>query len=125
MAATATILKLVSVDYLTNAWVDWSDFFWLIGVTGGRFLSMTSASAHSRWLTRQHILDLVSVDYLTNASVDWSDFFCGLLGVTGGRFLSMTSTAAHSSVEIYVVMSHCIRKTTFGGLFFYPTLNTK
>jgi hypothetical protein len=27
MAATATILKLVSVDYLTNAWVEWSDFF--------------------------------------------------------------------------------------------------
>jgi hypothetical protein len=27
MAATATILKLVSVGCLTNAWVDWSDFF--------------------------------------------------------------------------------------------------
>jgi hypothetical protein len=30
MAATATILKLVSVDYLTNAWVG-PIFFWLIG----------------------------------------------------------------------------------------------
>jgi hypothetical protein len=29
MAATAAILDLVSVDYLTNAWVDWSNFFWL------------------------------------------------------------------------------------------------
>jgi hypothetical protein len=26
MAATAAILDLVSVDYLTNTWVDWSDF---------------------------------------------------------------------------------------------------
>jgi hypothetical protein len=26
MAATAAILDLVSVDILTNAWVDWSDF---------------------------------------------------------------------------------------------------
>jgi hypothetical protein len=31
MAATAAILDLVSVDYLTNACVDWSDFLWLIG----------------------------------------------------------------------------------------------
>jgi hypothetical protein len=27
MAATLAILDLVSVDYLTNAWADWSDFF--------------------------------------------------------------------------------------------------
>jgi hypothetical protein len=27
MAAVAAILDLISVDYLTNAWVDWSDFF--------------------------------------------------------------------------------------------------
>jgi hypothetical protein len=27
MAATTTILDLVSVDYLTNCCVDWSDFF--------------------------------------------------------------------------------------------------
>jgi hypothetical protein len=26
MAAMATILDLVSVDFLTNAWIDWSDF---------------------------------------------------------------------------------------------------
>jgi hypothetical protein len=24
-------------------------FLWLIGVTGGRFLSMTSTTSHSRW----------------------------------------------------------------------------
>jgi hypothetical protein len=28
MAATAAILDLVSVDYLTNAWLNWSDV-WL------------------------------------------------------------------------------------------------
>jgi hypothetical protein len=27
MAAVAAILYLISVDYLTNAWVDWSNFF--------------------------------------------------------------------------------------------------
>jgi hypothetical protein len=26
MATTAAIFDLVSVDFLTNAWVDWSDF---------------------------------------------------------------------------------------------------
>jgi hypothetical protein len=26
MAATAAIMNLVSVYFLTNAWVDWSDF---------------------------------------------------------------------------------------------------
>jgi hypothetical protein len=46
MAATSAILDLVSIDFLTNTWVDWSDFWWLIGVTGGKFLSMTSGAAH-------------------------------------------------------------------------------
>jgi hypothetical protein len=27
MAAMPAILDLVSIDFLTNAWVDWSDFF--------------------------------------------------------------------------------------------------
>jgi hypothetical protein len=31
MAAMLAILDLVSIDFLTNAWVDWSDFWWLIG----------------------------------------------------------------------------------------------
>jgi hypothetical protein len=44
MAAMAAILNLVSVYYVTKAWVDW----WLI--QGDWFLSMTSAAAHSRWL---------------------------------------------------------------------------
>jgi hypothetical protein len=26
MAATPAILDFVSIDFLTNAWVDWSDF---------------------------------------------------------------------------------------------------
>jgi hypothetical protein len=38
-----------------------------LGVTGRRFLSMTSAAA-----SMVAILNLVSVDFLTNASVDWS-----------------------------------------------------
>jgi hypothetical protein len=38
----AAILDLVSVDFLTNAWVDWSDFLvaHCMGMTGGKFLSM-------------------------------------------------------------------------------------
>jgi hypothetical protein len=42
MAATAAILDLVSVDFLTNAWVRF--FGGSLGVTGGRFLSMTSGA---------------------------------------------------------------------------------
>jgi hypothetical protein len=54
IATMAAILDLVSVDYLTNPWVDWSTFFVAsLEVTGGRFLSMTSTSAHSRWPPRQ------------------------------------------------------------------------
>jgi uncharacterized membrane protein YjjP (DUF1212 family) len=63
MAATVAILDLVSVYYLTNTVVDWSDFFvaYCVSVYWGgdwRFLSMAA------------ILVLVSIDYLTNASVD-------------------------------------------------------
>jgi hypothetical protein len=40
MAATSAILNLDSVDFLTYAWVDWSNFFCgLLGVTAGRFPS--------------------------------------------------------------------------------------
>jgi hypothetical protein len=73
MAAVAAILDLISVGYLTNAWVDWSDFFvgnW--GVTGGRFLSVISAATHSRWPPHQPSWIWFPS---TNASVDWSDFF--------------------------------------------------
>jgi hypothetical protein len=63
MAAMAAILDLVSVGYLMNAWVDWSDFLCgLLGVIRGRFLSMTTTAA-----AMVAILDLVSVDFLTNA----------------------------------------------------------
>jgi hypothetical protein len=51
----AANLDLVSVDYLTNPWVIWSDFLWLIGVTGEKFLSMTSGVAPSRWPSGSHI----------------------------------------------------------------------
>jgi hypothetical protein len=41
---------VVSVDFLTNAWIDWSDFCGSFGVTGGRFLSMiTSATQDGRY----------------------------------------------------------------------------
>jgi hypothetical protein len=100
----AAILDFVSVDYLTNAWVDCSDFFvayW--GVTGGRFLSMTSAAAHSRWPPWQpswfgfHRFSDERPSRLVR-------YFCGLLGVTGGRFLSMTSATAHSRWLPYLSM---------------------
>jgi hypothetical protein len=75
---------LVSVNYTTNAWVNWSNFC-LLGVTRGRFLSMISVRKQ-----------LVSVNYRTNAWVDWSDFSVAYWGggVTRGRFLSMISSGA-------------------------------
>jgi hypothetical protein len=48
MAAMAANLDLVSVDYLTNACVNWSDFFCgFLGATAsaGRFHLMMSAAA--------------------------------------------------------------------------------
>jgi hypothetical protein len=54
MAATAPTLDFISVHYLTNAWVDWSDYFCtLLRVTAGRFFSMTSAITPSRWPPRE------------------------------------------------------------------------
>jgi hypothetical protein len=53
MATTPAILDLVSIGFLTNTRVDWSDFLVLIGVTGARFLLMTSATAHPTWPLRQ------------------------------------------------------------------------
>jgi hypothetical protein len=50
---SSKILDSVSIDFLTNAWVDWSNFLWLIvGVTGGRFLSMISSTTYPRWPLR-------------------------------------------------------------------------
>jgi Fe-S cluster assembly iron-binding protein IscA len=78
MAATATILDLVSVNYLTNTWVDWSDLG-ILGVTEeGSFDDQHCRS--SNMAATAAIFDLVSVDYLTNAWVDWSNFFVAYWG---------------------------------------------
>jgi hypothetical protein len=55
MATTAAILDLVSVDYLTNPWVDWSNFF---GFIGGDWRKVPVNGQHLRSFK---ILDLVSV----------------------------------------------------------------
>jgi hypothetical protein len=62
---------LVSVDYLTNAWVDCSDFLWLIEGDWRKVPFVDRQAA---------ILDFVSVDYLTNGWVDCSDFFVAYWG---------------------------------------------
>jgi hypothetical protein len=46
-------------------------------VNGWRFLSMTSATAHSRWPLWQPSLIWFPFIIWWNAWVDWSDFFCG------------------------------------------------
>jgi hypothetical protein len=74
MAATAAILDLLSVDFLTNAWVDWPDF--LVAHWGDwRKVPFGDHLRHySNMAATAAILDLVSVDYLTKACIDWSDF---------------------------------------------------
>jgi hypothetical protein len=70
-------------------------FCGLLGVTGERFLSMTSGVAHSRCPPGSHIgfrFCRLSDERLGRLL----RYFCGLLGVSGGRFLSMTSANAHS-----------------------------
>jgi hypothetical protein len=62
-------------------------FCGLLGVTEGRFLSMTSTATHSRWPPKQP-------SWIWCPST--GPIFCGLLGVTEGRFLSMISAATHS-----------------------------
>jgi Fe-S cluster assembly iron-binding protein IscA len=75
MAAVAAILDLISIDYLMNAWVDWST------VGNWRKIPVDNQCRHSfKMASTAAILDLVSVDYLTNASVDWSDFFVAYWG---------------------------------------------
>jgi hypothetical protein len=49
----AAILDLVSIDFLTNAWVNWFRYFGgSLEVTGGRFRSMSSTAAHRTWPQR-------------------------------------------------------------------------
>jgi hypothetical protein len=99
MATTAGILDFVSVDYLTNACLGRLVRFvcGLLGVTGGRFLSMISAAAHSRWPLWQPSWIWFPSIICQTPGLTGPDFFCGLLGVTGGRFLLLTSAAAHST----------------------------
>jgi hypothetical protein len=76
MATTAAILDLVSIDFLTHAWVDWSDFFWWL--IGGDWRKVPFDDQHHRsanMAATAAILDLVSVDHLTNTCIDWSNFF--------------------------------------------------
>jgi hypothetical protein len=59
MAATAAILDLVSIDFLTNSWADWSDFF----VGYWRKVSFDGHLRHfSKMFATATILDLVSID---------------------------------------------------------------
>jgi hypothetical protein len=61
MAAMPTILDLVSIDFLTNAWVDWSDF--LVAHWGQlQWRKVPFNDRSSNMATMAAILDLVSVD---------------------------------------------------------------
>jgi hypothetical protein len=73
----AAILDLVSVDYLTNPWVDWSIFFG--GFIEGDWRKVPVDDQCLRSFKMAAFLDLASINYLTNASVDWSNFW-GLKG---------------------------------------------
>jgi hypothetical protein len=67
---------LVSVNYRSNAWVGWSDFYvahW--GVNRGRFLSIVSSAAHPRWpLQPPSWISFPSIRGSTSAWVNWSNF---------------------------------------------------
>jgi hypothetical protein len=80
MATLAAILELVSVDYLTNAWVDLSDSF--VAYWGDwNKVPFDDQCRHSfKMATTAAILDLVSVDCLPNAWVNWSDFLVAYWG---------------------------------------------
>jgi Fe-S cluster assembly iron-binding protein IscA len=71
MATTVAILDVVSVNYLTNASVDWPNFF--VAYSGEwRKVPFDDQCRHSfKMVTMAAVLDLVSVYYLTNAGVDW------------------------------------------------------
>jgi hypothetical protein len=70
MTAMATIFDLVSIDYLTYAWVDWSEFCGLLGGNWRKVPFDDQLRCSSKMATTAAILDLVSVDYLTKAWVD-------------------------------------------------------
>jgi hypothetical protein len=81
MAAVPAILDLVSIDFPTKAWVDWSDFLVALWGNWRKVPFDDQRCRSSNMATTAAISDLVSVDYLTNACVDWSNFFRGPLGV--------------------------------------------
>jgi hypothetical protein len=58
----AAILDLVSIDFLTNAWIDWSDFLWLIGGDWRKVPFDDQLHHSSKMATTAAILDLVSID---------------------------------------------------------------
>jgi hypothetical protein len=73
----AAIFDLVSVDFLTNTWVDWSNF---LVAHWGDWRKVPFHDQHRRssnMAATEAILDLVSINYLTNACVDWFNLFCG------------------------------------------------
>jgi hypothetical protein len=77
----AAILNFVSDDYLTNAWVDWSDYivaYWgdwrNVPLDDQRRSSLIQDGRHGSHLY------LVSIDSLTNARVNWSEIYVGYWG---------------------------------------------
>jgi hypothetical protein len=93
----AGILDLVSVDFLTNAWVDWSGF--LVAHWGkvhwGKVHFDDQLRHSSKMAATVAILDLVSIDFLTNDWVDWTDFFGASLGV-----INLPVTIFHFSLTL-------------------------
>jgi hypothetical protein len=94
---------LVSVNYLTNAWVDWFNFsvaYWGWLEEGSFRWSappLIQDGHYGRHLGfRFRILEDKHLGRLIQ-------FFCGLLGVTRGRFLSMISTATHLAAILDLV----------------------
>jgi hypothetical protein len=69
-------------------------FCGLLGVTGGRFLSMISSVAHPRLPLHDRHLRF-GFRQLNDERLGWFiRFFCGMLGLTTGMVLSMISSAA-------------------------------
>jgi hypothetical protein len=81
MAVTAAMLAFVSVDYLTNTWVNWSDIFVACWGDWRKVTFDDQLHRSFKIAATAAIMDLVSVDYpLTNAWVDWSDFLVAYWG---------------------------------------------
>jgi hypothetical protein len=95
MAATAMILDLVSVDYRTNACVDWSKFsvaYLRWGEEGSFRWSALPLVQNGRY---GHDLGFGFRRLEDKRLGRLIRFFCGSLGVTRGRFLAMISSVAN------------------------------